>query len=150
MRFSESKSVRSLITMRPHSGRTMPAIAFTIVDFPEPDRPKSATMGASLRNAASSVNDPRRAATSTSSMARIRRVAPAREPLGESQRRKRQHDGEDRKAQRLRVAAGHLRVRVDRERQGARLARYVRHERDRRAELAQRPREGEQGARDDA
>jgi hypothetical protein len=99
---AESKSVRPPITMRPRSGRTTPAMAFTIVDFPEPERPKRATIGAPDANAASTLKPPRRMATSTSSMAR----APAGEPFRERERQHREQDREDRHAQRQRVAAG--------------------------------------------
>src|SRR5438270_12312329 len=113
--------------MRPRSGRTMPAIAFTSVVFPEPDRPKSATIGASLRNAASRRKAPRATAMSTSSMVCTRRTA-AHEPFGKRERGERKQHGQDREAQRRRIAAGDLREGVDRERQGARLAGNVRDE----------------------
>src|SRR5258706_13988627 len=136
---AESKSTRSPITMRPRSGRAMPGIASTSVVFPEPERPKSATIGASLANAASSRNLPRGTATSTSSMVRARRAS-AHQPFGEGERNERKHDGEERQAKRLRIAARNLGERVDRERQRARLARNVGHEGDGRAEFTQRAR----------
>ena len=128
----------------------MPAIAFTSVVLPEPERPKSATIGASLRNAASSAKAPRRTATSTSSMAR--RLASARR-TSHSESASAPSDSTTekmRQAQRLRVAARHLRERVDGERQRLRLAGNVGDERDGRAELAQGAREREQRAGDDA
>src|SRR5690349_15752333 len=141
MRFDESKRTRLPMTMRPRSGRTVPAMAFTRVVLPEPDRPKSATMGASLSNAASTRKSPRRTETSTSSIG-----GPAmatNHPLGKSERGERHQHRDDREAQCLRVAVRHLGRGVDRERQRARLAGNVGDEGYRRAELSQRAREGE-------
>src|SRR6185369_1223971 len=146
---AESKSTRSPITMRPRSGRTIPAMAFTSVVFPEPERPKSATMGASLENAASSRNLPRGTATSTSSMVRTRGAA-THQPFGECERRERKQHGEEREAHRLSIAARNLRERVDRERQRARLARNVGDEGDGGAEFSQRARERKESPRRDA
>src|SRR6476619_3270013 len=98
----------------------MPAMAFTRVVLPEPERPKNATIGASLANAASMRKSSRRTATSTSSM-RAALVAPDH-PLGQRQRAEGHQDRDDREAQRLGVAVRHLRRRVDRQRQRARLA----------------------------
>ena len=86
---------------------------------------------------------------STSIIAPRPRGAPG-QPFGGRQRDDRQHDGDDGEAQRLRVAARHLRERVDGERQRLGLAGNVRDEGDRRAELAQPARERQQRSGDDA
>src|SRR5262245_25525176 len=101
--------------MRPREGRTSPAIAFTSVVFPEPERPKSAVMGASAAKRASSENDWRERPTSISSMGGGGARAP-REPLGQRERGEREDHREDGELERLRVLSRHLRVGVDRER----------------------------------
>src|SRR6185503_14185686 len=145
-----SKSVRPPTAMRPRSGLTSPAIAFTSVLLPAPERPKSATMGASAAKRASRRNPPCISVTSTSSMGRLGAAAAAHEPFREGERRDRERDGEEREAQDLVVVTGGLRERVDRERQRLRLARDVRDEGDRGAELTERAREGEDRAGDEA
>ena len=135
----------------PRSGLTMPAIACTSVVLPEPERPKSATIGASLANAASSAEG---AAARRRRRPQAWRVSggacAAHEPFGERERGERERHREERQAQRLVVAAGHLGEGVDRERQRLRLAGDVGDERDGGAELAQRAREAEQRAGDHA
>src|SRR5204863_1057784 len=149
MDFAESKSVRPAMTICPRTGRTMPAIACTMEVLPDPDRPKRATIGASAAKAPSNENVPRRSAASSSIMGGFRPAA-AHEPLGEGERREGKDDREDAKADHLRVLPRHLRERIDRERERLRFSGDVRYERDRGAEFAQRAREGEDRARDDA
>src|SRR4029078_8143138 len=149
MDLAESKSVRPAMTIRPRTGRTMPAIACTMEVLPDPDRPKSATIGASAAKAPSNENVPLRSAASSSIMVGFGPGA-AHEALGEGERREGEDDREDAKADHLRVLPRHLRERIDRERERLRLAPGVPDDRDGRAEFAQRAREGEDRARDDA
>src|SRR5689334_9520451 len=100
--------------MRPRSGRSVPAMAFTIVLLPAPERPKSDTIGASEAKAASTGNEPRRRRMSTSIIAGGGPLA-AHQPLGKRERSQRERHGQGRKAQRLRVLARRLREGVDRE-----------------------------------
>src|SRR5690348_3246519 len=124
--------------MRPDSGRDRPAIRLSTVLLPAPERPNSAVTPPPVLNAASSAKLPSRQRASNSSIeARHARGRPPQQELGSHERREREHDRENAKAQRLRVAARYLGERVDRQRQRLGLARDVRDERDRRAELAE-------------
>src|SRR5262245_63935273 len=99
--------------MRPESGRARPAIRLSTVLLPAPERPKSAVTPPPVANATSSAKVPRRQRTSSSSIAarRARRGA-AHEDLGSHQRRERKEDGQDGQAERLCIAAGHLREEI--------------------------------------
>src|SRR5262245_375298 len=108
-----------------------------MVVFPAPDRPKSAVIPGPVENDASSANAPMRKRASNSSIAAgSADVRAPQQELGGHQRDQRQHDGEDAEAQGLRVAAGHLREGVDRERQRLGLSRNIGHERDGGTEFA--------------
>src|SRR5215831_12410751 len=119
---SVSSTTDPSMTMRPWSGRISPAIALTTEVFPAPERPNSAVRPGPLRKCASSVKSPSET---------------LRQKIGGKQRNQRQRDRNEREAQRADVAARGLGQRVDRRRDGPRLARNVRYERDRRAELAE-------------
>src|SRR4029079_234553 len=145
-----SNSTRSPTPILPPSGRSRPATRLSTVLLPQPERPKRAVTVASDVNAACSLNAPRRRSTSISMrIAEDPAVRARHEQLRRKQRDERKEHRDHAQTHRLRVAAGHLRVGVDRERQRLRLAWNVRHERNRRAELAEAAREGKQHAGDD-
>src|SRR6185369_972369 len=114
-----SYSVRPSTVMRPDCGRARPAIRLSTVLLPAPERPKSAVTPPPVAKAASRVKVPRRQRTSNSSIAArgARRGAPHQD-FGGHQRGERQEDRQDAEAQRLGIAARHLRERIDREREG--------------------------------
>src|SRR3954469_25657320 len=116
--------------------------------LPDPERPNSAVSPPSAANAASSTKAPRRwrAATSIMSVAERPAGGALDDPLREKQRRRRDRDRDQRQPQRADFAAGNLRQRIDRGRQGLRLAGDVRHKGNRRAELAEGAREGQDHA----
>src|SRR5215467_11849103 len=146
-----SNIVSPPISIRPRSGRRIPAIALTTEVLPAPERPKSAVTPSPASNEAARRKSPRLRPMSSDS---IFAVNPARrtahQDLGKVERSEGEHYREHAQAQRRGVSGRSLRVGVDRERQRARLAGNVRHEGDGRAELAQASREGEEHAGDDA
>jgi hypothetical protein len=79
---AESKSVLPSTVIRPRVGRRIPAIACTMEVFPVPERPKSATIGASAVNAPSNSKAPRRRPRSASTT----RDSPAHQPFGRGER----------------------------------------------------------------
>src|SRR5262245_51820403 len=112
--------------MRPNSGCASPAIRFSTVDLPAPERPNSAVTPLPVAKAASRAKLPMRQRTSNSSIAAGgAHVGAAQEELGGHQRGKREQDGEDAQPHRLRIAARHLREGIDGERQRLGLAGYV-------------------------
>ena len=153
MRAALSNSTSSSSAMRPRSGLSSPAIMLMTLVLPAPDGPNSAVAPLSLANATSSANSPSCFSTWTDEHRQLPckrcRRAP-REPFRGDQRRKRDDDRNDHQLERGGVAARHLRERVDRRRDRLRLARNVGDEGDGGAELAERPREGEHHAGDDA
>src|ERR1043166_3145253 len=125
--------------MRPRSGRISPAIMLTIEVLPEPDAPNSAVTPSAASNFAATAKSPSRfSASTTSILLPVQpRAGAAREPFGGNERDQRDHDRDDHEACGRRIGAGDLRIGVDRGRDGLRLARNVRHERDGGAELAE-------------
>src|SRR5882762_9164787 len=139
------------MVMRPRSGRRIPAMALTTEVLPAPERPKSAVTPSPASNEAARRKSPNPRSMWTES------IFPCYPPRGAAhhdfrniERGKRQQHRDDAQAHRSLVASWSLRIGIDRERQRARLAGDVRHERDRRAELAEAAREGEQHPGDDA
>ena len=122
MRRAASNRTVSLMRIEPRCGVAIPAIALTTLVLPEPERPKRPTIGASAENLTSRWKSPSCCSMSTSIIA-LRLRGAAGEPFRRRERDDRQHDRDDAEAQRLRIAAGHLRERVDRQRQRLRLAR---------------------------
>src|SRR5882672_720482 len=149
---SAANTVSPLISMRPRSGRRMPAMALTTEVLPAPDRPNSAVTPSPVWNEAERLQAPSLRSTSTDSifLAHYPARRAAHQDFRYVERGERQQHRDDAQAHRGRVARRGLRVRVDRERQRARLARNVGNEGDGRAELAQAAREGEQHAGDHA
>src|SRR5689334_11662866 len=135
----ESNSSVPSYMIRPRSGVIRPAIMLTMDVLPEPDGPNSAVTPSGASNFAATVNSPSRFSTSTVSI--LDPVHPradvAGEPFGGDQRNQRNDDGEHGEPRRRRVTRGDLQVSVDRRRDRLRLARNIRHERDRGAELAE-------------
>ena len=118
-----------------------PAIMLTMLVLPAPDGPNSAVAPPSLANCALSENSPSCFSTSTDQHRHApckSRAGAAGEPFRRDQRGERNDDRDDRPAAARRVAARHLRQRVDRRRDGLRLARNVGDEGDGGAELAER------------
>src|SRR6185295_12764759 len=120
-----SNNTAPLMRIDPRSGLAIPAIALTTLVFPDPDGPKSPTIGASTENLTASSNAPSRCSMSMSIIA-LRPRGAASEPFGCRQRDDRQNDGDDAQPQRLGVAAGNLGERINRQRQGLGLAGDVR------------------------
>src|SRR5262245_27147716 len=145
-----SNTASPLISMRPRSGRRMPAIALITEVLPAPDRPKSAVTPSPASNDAARRNSPSpRSMSSDSIFAGNPERGSAHQDLGDVERGEGQQHGEDAQPHGGCVAGGDLRIGVDGERQRARLPGYVRHESDGRAELAEAAREGEQHTGDD-
>src|SRR5438477_10232171 len=112
--------------MRPRSGLTSPAIMLTRLVLPEPDGPNRAVTRLSVSNRAAIANSPSCFSTSTLSTwsASVQpRAGASREPFGGDKRDKRNRDCDDDKPKRRRVAARHLRIGVDRGRDGLGLSR---------------------------
>src|SRR5450759_2507583 len=127
-------------TMRPWSGRNSPAIILMMLVLPAPEGPNKAVAPLSLANCAFKDNSPIFFSISTTSMSypmQTRCRAPG-EPFRRDQRGERNNHSDDYELQRGAVAARHLRERVDRGRDGLRLARNVGDEGDGGAELAER------------
>ena len=128
-------------TMRPRSGRTSPAIMLMMRVLPAPDGPNSAGDAAVAlerareRKVAEPLFDVDGQHVIRRASAR-RRGAPSHSDS--DQRDQRNDDRDDDEPQRGRIAARHLRERVDRRRDGLRLARNVGDEGDRGAEFAER------------
>src|SRR5688572_18161246 len=119
----ESNNRLSPSTIRPRSGCTRPAIMLTIEVSPAPEGPSRAVTPPVVSNLAATEKSPRRFSTSTSMLLTVEPGAGAtREPFRHDKRRKRDDDGDDDEAQRRRIATGNLGVRVDRSRDGLRLA----------------------------
>src|SRR5258706_10972582 len=140
VRACESNNTMSSSAMRPRSGASRPAIMLTIVVLPAPDGPNRAVTPPEVSNCADSAKSPSCFSTETASILFTvePRAGAARQPFGGNQRDQRDGDRHDDEAAGRRVAAGNLRERVDRRRDGLRLARNVGHERDGGAKLAQR------------
>src|SRR5882672_5674344 len=140
-----SKTASPSISMRPRSGRRIPAIALTTDVLPAPEGPNSAVTPSPASKAAFSRKTPRRR-----SMASLRVIA--RDPAGgtvyqhlrREQGRQRERNRNERHAQGLRVARRRLRIGVDGERQGAGLAGNIRYESNGRTEFAESARKREQ------
>src|SRR4029077_1686544 len=149
---AESNSSVPSTEMRPRSGASRPATMLTIDVLPEPEGPNSAVTPSGASNFAAMLNPPSRFSTSTASMSAP--VQPgagaAREPFGRDERNQRNDDGENDERRGRRVAAGNLQIGIDRRRDGLRLARDVRDERDGGAELTERLGEAQDHAGDDA
>src|SRR5437763_2614699 len=140
MRAEESNSVSSSSTMRPRSGAINPAIMLMSVVLPAPEGPNRPATPLEILTRALIKKSPSRFSTSTASILfpmKPRAGAP-RQPFRGNERRKRDEDRDQHKARRRGVSARRLGERVDRSRDGLRLSRDVRYERDRGAELAQR------------
>src|SRR5882672_10274159 len=151
MPWPESNTVSPLIAMRPRSGRRIPAMALTTEVLPAPDRPKSAvTPSPASNDAARRKSLSPRSISTDSIFAGHPARCPAHQDLGHIEGRQRQQHRDHAQAQRRGVPGRSLGVGVDRERQGARLARNVRDEGDGRSELAETARERKQNASDDA
>ena len=120
--------------------------------LPEPERPKSAVTPAGASKATSRRKPPKawreRDVEAHVSASRMRWATPRATNSEASERGRRDRDGDQRQAQRLRLAARDLGEGVDRRRQRAGLAGDVRDEGDRRAELAHRLGEAEDRAGD--
>src|SRR5665213_1487496 len=139
----------SLTRTCPDRGFATPAMALIRLLLPAPERPNTPTTGASTQNFTCSAKSPSVCSMSMSIIGRPV-LASRREPLGGHQRQDRQNHGDKAQPQRLRVGAGYLRERVDRQRKRFGLARNVGHERDRRAEFTQATSERKQHTGDDA
>ena len=125
--------------------------------LPAPDEPNSAvTPACGLRTLRQAVKSPRRFSTSTAEHVYshvnpvVRMPARLGEPLRRDQRGQRENDRDSRKPQRGRITRGHLCQRVDRGRgQCLGFTGNGGHERDRRAELAERVGEGQHRSGED-
>src|SRR4051794_29597056 len=148
---SVSVSVSRSTTTRPRSGRISPAMTLISDVLPDPERPNSAVSPPSASNAASRRKAPRRWRTATSIISMPEGAAGGAldDPLRQKQRRRRDRDRDQGETQRADLAAGNLRQRIDRGRQGLCLAGDVRDEGDRRAELAERAGKGQDHPRKD-
>src|ERR1044071_2266051 len=135
-----SNSTVPLQTIRPRSGVMRPATMLTIEVLPDPDGPNSAVTPSGASNAAATLKSPSFFSTSTASMSLPveARAGAAREPFGSDQRDQRDHDRDHDQACGRSIGVRNLRIGIDRRRDGLRLARNVRHERDGRAEFAER------------
>src|SRR5262245_46817165 len=124
-------------------------MALTMLVLPAPDGPKRAVTADALLNRASRTKSPSclRTATSNTSTSDAR-SNPPRKQLGNDERRERKHNSDGDQACGICVAAGHLRVSVDRRRQCASFARNVGDEGDGGAELAERFGEAEHKTRE--
>ena len=100
----ESNSTVPSSAMRPRSGATSPAIMLTMVVLPAPDGPNKAVTPVDVSNFAVTEKSPKFLFASKTSMsvAPIAHAGAAREPFGDNQRGKRDHDGDDRQAGRPR------------------------------------------------
>src|SRR6185503_13226969 len=131
---SLSNTGSPLMTIRPRSGRRMPAMALTTEVLPAPERPKRAVMPSPASKAALRRKLPRRRSMSSLRViARDPAGGAAYQHFGREQGRQRERDRYERHAQGLRVARRRLRVGIDREGQGAGLAGNVRYESNGRA-----------------
>src|SRR6476646_5303982 len=138
----------------PLSGARSPEMMLTRVVLPLPERPKRAmTPGVGAAKSASRANPDRRMLTATCSTA-TPTYSPAQSPahpahqqLGGEQPRQAKAEGQQREAQRQRVAAGSLHGGVERQRQRARDAGNVGGEGDDGAELSESGGEGGHRAR---
>src|SRR5690348_2960705 len=117
MRAARSNKVSPSSTMRPRSGSSRPAIMLIRLVLPPPAASKAASIAKS----------PNLFSTSTDSILRSvqPRGRPSRQPFRGHQRGERDDDGDYHQLERGGVAARHLRERVDRRRDGLRLARDV-------------------------
>src|SRR6187399_2339678 len=151
-RRAESNRTVPLHTIRPRSGVTSPATMLTIEVLPEPDGPNSAVTPSAASNVAATLKSPSFFSTSTASMSLpVEAGAGAtREPFGDDQRGERDDDRDHDQACGRGIGVRNLRVGVDRGRDGLRLARDVRYERDGRAEFTERLGEAQHHAGDDA
>src|SRR6201988_573436 len=139
MSLAVSSSTSPSSSMRPRAGVDNPDRTETSVDLPAPDRPKRAvTPGVGAENSTSSEKSPRSRLHENSSMSGAQAAAhAARQPFGQQQADKPQRYGQRRDPQRRSVAVGGLDRGVQRERQGARLARNIGHESDDGAEFTE-------------
>src|SRR5256885_12968382 len=148
---SLSNTGSPLMTIRPRSGRRMPATPLTTEVLPAPERPNNAVTPSPASKAAFIWKAPSRRSMSTVSV--IAHDPSRRAPhqhFRNIQRSERQQYRNETQPQRRLVSRRRLGKGIDRERQRARLAGDVGDERDGRAELAQAAREGQQHARDDS
>src|SRR5450755_3828049 len=152
MRAASSNSTSPSSAMRPRSGLSSPAIMLTTVVLPAPDGPNKTVAPVSLANFAVTAKSPSFFSTSTANISNPveSRMSAAGEPFRRDQGGKRNDHGDDHQRERGGIAARHLRERVDRRRDGLRLARNVGDESDGGAEFTERTGKRQHHAGDDA
>src|SRR6185437_13162531 len=127
MRASPSNRTSPSSAIRPRSGLSSPAIMLMTPVLPAPEGPNSTVAPLLLANDALSVKAPSFFSISTvsTSLSVQPRGGAARQPFRCDQRGERDDHGDDNKRKCRAIPARHLRERIDRRRNGLRLARNV-------------------------
>src|SRR5665213_1152580 len=152
IRAAESNSVSPSSEILPRSGLSSPAIMLIRLVLPAPEGPNRTVAPLSLANSAFTENSPSFFSTSTVSILGPvqTRLRTAGEPFRRDQGGERNDDGDDHQRERSPVSARYLPQRVDRRRNGLRLAGYIGDVSDGGAELTERAGKGQHHAGDDA